>query len=99
MKDYGFDLEFYDKIVPPTSTKDSNLNGCHFVLCKKTLAETGWPRLINEEGDDPFIRVGDEKVSLRWHAELRNPSVWRLTTSYKWVDGNKQDQGPGNVKD
>jgi hypothetical protein len=65
MKDYGFDLEFYDKIVPSTSTKDSNLNGCHLVLCKKTLAETGWPRLIKEEDDDPFIRVGDEKVSLR----------------------------------
>jgi len=76
MKDYQFDLEFYDKIVPSTSTKDSNLNGYHFVLSKKTLGETGWPRLIKEEGDDPFIRVEDEKVSFGWPVALRNLSIW-----------------------
>jgi hypothetical protein len=63
-KDYGFDLEFYDKIVPSTSAKEWTSNGYIFVLRKKTLGKEYWPRLTKGEGDNAYIKVDSEKVSL-----------------------------------
>ncbi|KAJ7596613.1 HSP20-like chaperone [Mycena floridula] len=60
-KEFAFDLQFFDEVVPEDSIKRLSTRSLYLVLRKKENKEEYWPRLTKEKVKNAFIKTDFSK--------------------------------------